>query len=142
MKTSNKGIEIIKKHEGLKLKSYLCPASVWTIGYGHTKTAKQDQYITTQTADNLLKSDLSISESAVNKELPNLTQNQFDALVSFVFNVGSGNFRKSTLLKKIKANATEEEIRNEFSRWNKGGGQILGGLVKRRLDEANLYFEK
>jgi lysozyme len=142
MKTSNKGIEIIKKHEGLKLKSYLCPASVWTIGYGHTKTAKQDQYITTQTADNLLKSDLSISESAVNKELPNLTQNQFDALVSFVFNVGSGNFRKSTLLKKIKDNATEEEIRNEFSRWNKGGGQILGGLVKRRLDEANLYFEK
>ena len=142
MKISEKGLNLIKRHEGLRLKSYMCPAGKWTIGYGHTRTAKPDQYITEDTAEELLILDLDIACRAVESSLNNLTQNQFDALVSFVFNVGSGNFRKSTLLKKIKANATEEAIREQFYRWVYANKNILGGLVKRRKDEADLYFSK
>jgi len=139
MKTSQSGLELIKKHEGLKLKAYLCPANVWTIGYGHTRTTQQGLVITQQQAEDLLKSDLDISEKVVGFS-GNYNQNQFDALVSFVFNVGGGAFKSSTLLKKIKENATESEIRHQFSRWNKAGGKELAGLTKRRQDEANLYF--
>jgi len=142
MKISEKGLNLIKRHEGLRLKSYMCPAGKWTIGYGHTRTAKPDQYITEDTAEELLILDLDVACIVVESSLNNLTQNQFDALVSFVFNVGSGNFRKSTLLKKIKANATEEAIREQFYRWVYANKNILGGLVKRRKDEADLYFSK
>ena len=139
METSQNGLELIKKHEGLKLKAYLCPANVWTIGYGHTRTARQGMVISEQQAEDLLKSDLDISEKVV-KHSGNYNQNQFDALVSFVFNVGSGAFKSSTLLKKIKAGAPESEIRHQFSRWNKANGKELAGLTKRRQDEADLYF--
>lgn len=143
-KTSQEGINLIKSHEGLKLKAYLCPANVWTIGYGHTRTVKQGGLIITEKqAEDLLRSDLEISEASVNYKLKNteINQNQFDALVSFVFNVGAGAFAKSTLLKKLLSNWTEDEIRHEFSRWNKGGGRVLPGLVKRRQDEADLFFK-
>lgn len=140
MRTSKKGIKIITAHEGLKLGAYLCPAGVWTIGYGHTRTAKQGMSITMQRAEELLRDDLKTAENAVNNQNLKLKQNQFDALVSFVFNVGSGNFRNSTLLRKAKVNPKDPSIRYEFSRWNKGGGRVLPGLVKRREEEANLYF--
>jgi lysozyme len=140
MRTSDKGLELIKKHEGLKLTAYKCPAGVWTIGYGHTRTAKSGLTIEQRTADELLKQDVRFAEIAVTKELPSITQSKFDALVSFVFNVGAGAFHRSTLLKRIKANQEEHLIRHEFSRWDKAGGKVLAGLVRRRQDEANMYF--
>ena len=139
MKLSQQGLDLIKRHEGLKLKAYICPAGIPTIGYGHTRTAQIGGTITEQQAEELLKQDVSYAEVGVYRQLPNLKQNQFDALVSFVFNVGYGNFQKSTLLKRIKEGAACSEIKYQFSRWNKGGGKVLAGLTKRREDESNLY---
>ena len=141
MKTSNTGLKLIKSHEGLRLAAYLCPANVWTIGYGHTGTAKPGMVITEQQAEELLKKDLTHAENVVNSENLNINQNMFDALISFVFNVGSGNFKSSTLLKRIKANPRDQDITYQFSRWNKGGGKVLPGLTRRRAEEARLYFD-
>ena len=141
MKTSQKGIELIKRHEGFRSKAYRCPAGVLTIGYGHTKNVKEGQIITESEGVDLLKIDLDVAEKMVNRELSGLNQNQFDALVSFVFNIGSGNFSRSNVLKKAKINLNDPTIVNDFAAWNKGGGKVLPGLVKRRLDEAELYFE-
>lgn len=141
-KTGNKGIALIKSFEGLKLKAYKCPAGIWTIGYGHTKGVKEGQVITEDQADKFLTEDLFDAEMAVNEQSLSLTQNQFDALVSFTYNLGSGNFQKSTLLKKTKANANDPTIKEEFAKWNKAGGVVLSGLTRRRAAESNLYFEK
>lgn len=140
MKTSDNGIELIKRFEGLRLKAYLCPAGKPTIGYGHTKDVKLGDVITEEEAEQLLREDLIAVENEINKHNLNLNQNQFDALVSFVYNVGIGNFRSSTLLKKIKANPNDESIANEFKRWVYSNGKRLPGLVKRREEEAELYF--
>ena len=142
LKTSSKGLELIKQFEGCKLKAYLCPAGVWTIGYGHTATAKQGMTITQAKAVELLKSDLARFEASVNAyvKVP-INQNQFDALVSFSFNVGSGALKSSTLLRKLNArdyNGAAEE----FKRWNKAGGKVLAGLVKRREAERALFLAK
>ena len=142
MTTSEKGINLIATHEGLKLKAYQCPAKVWTIGYGHTKGVKQGDVITKEKAIEFLKEDLKEAENAVNKNLQNLNQNQFDALVSFVFNVGAGSFQDSTLLKKVKANPNDKSIADEFAKWDKAKGDTLPGLTKRRKAESDLYFEK
>jgi len=140
MKTSSKGIEAIAAHEGLRLKAYRCPAGVWTIGYGHTKGVRPGDVITKEKAVGFLREDVVDAENAVNRHLQNLTQNQFDALVSFVFNAGAGNFQKSTLLKKAKVNPDDTSIADEFAKWNKAGGTVLSGLARRRKDESNLYF--
>lgn len=133
-------VEIIKHYEGLRLKAYKCPAGVWTIGYGHTKTAKQGQVITEDYAVELLRLDLADAERAVNKYVKApINQNQFDALSSFAFNLGGGNFRSSTLLKKLNARDYLGAA-NEFKRWNKAGGKVLNGLVRRRESEANLFI--
>lgn len=142
MKTSDKGIKLITAHEGLRLEAYKCPAGVYTIGYGHTRTARPGMVITRHRAEELLKDDLVTAENAVNNQNLKLNQNQFDALVSFVFNVGSGNFRTSTLLRKVKANVDDPSIADEFMRWNKANGRVLFGLVRRREEESNLYFKK
>ena len=140
MKTSAQGIVLIKRHEGLRLKAYKCPAGVWTIGYGHTSGVREGFVITEEEATVFLKSDLRTAENTVNAALPTINQNQFDALVSFVFNIGSGNFLKSTLLKKAKANPADATIQQEFLKWRLAGGKVLPGLEKRRKDEADLYF--
>ena len=140
MKTSDKGIGLIKRFEGLRLKAYLCPAGKPTIGYGHTKDVKLGDVITEEEAEQLLREDLIVVENEINRHNLNLNQNQFDALVSFVYNVGIGNFRTSTLLKKIKANPNDKTIANEFKRWVYSNGKRLPGLVKRREEEAELYF--
>jgi lysozyme len=140
MKTSNKGIELIKRLEGLKLKSYVCPAGHYTIGYGHTRTAAAYLTISRQLAEELLMQDLQFAEIAVNSSGARLNQNQFDALVSFTFNLGPTAFKGSSLLKKIKSNASEADIRYQFSRWVHSKGKPLPGLIARRTDEANLYF--
>lgn len=132
-------LEIIKKWEGLYLEAYLCPANVWTIGYGHTKTAVPGMRITESEAEDLLRQDMEWVEEAVNRlvAVP-LTQNQYDALCSFTFNVGAGALGKSTLLKKLNA-GDYAGAANEFPRWNRGGGRVLRGLVNRRADEQALF---
>ena len=144
--TSAQGLAIIKKHEGLRLSSYLCPAGVPTIGYGNTrypdgrKVILGEKLSSEKEATQLLLASLESFEAAVNRHLPNLNQCQFDALVSFTYNVGTGAFIKSTLLKKAKVNAADPSILDEFQKWVRGGGKVLPGLVTRRREEANLYF--
>lgn len=142
MTTSERGLSLIKSFEGLRLESYLCPAKVWTIGYGHTSGVKHGQTITEEQAEQFLKDDLLTFEKAVLAHNLKLSQNQFDALVSFTYNVGGGNLNKSTLLRKVKENSKDASIRNEFMKWNKANGKALAGLTRRRKGEADLYFEK
>jgi len=144
MKVSQQGIDLIKAHEGLRLRAYLCPAGVPTIGYGHTRTVSladvQSKFtIAEHTAESLLKQDVAFAEMTVSKHLPQAKQHEFDSLCSFVFNVGVTAFIGSTLLRKIKAGASCCEIKTEFERWNKAGGKVLPGLVKRRKEEAQMY---
>ncbi len=141
MKTSQKGIEIIKKYEGLRLKAYKCPAGILTIGYGHTKNVKQGDTITETQAEILLIYDLIDIENCIKKnvKIP-LNQNQFDALVSLCFNIGCGNFLKSTLLKKLNEGKIAEAVK-EFLKWNKAGGKELAGLTKRRQEEMELFLK-
>lgn len=142
MKIATTGVKLIQDFEGLELKAYKCPAGVWTIGYGHTKGVKQGDVITPAQATAYLQADLTDAEKAVNSQNLRINQNQYDALVSFTFNVGTGNFLKSTLLKKVKINPDDTSIRSEFAKWKYGSGKVLPGLVRRRESEANLYFKK
>ncbi len=139
MKIGKKGIELIKRFEGFKANAYKCPAGVWTIGYGTTKDVKKDDVVNQKEAEKLLKEHLSVVESFINNLNLNLTQNQFDAICSFVYNVGRTAFLKSTLLKQIKANTNSLEIAIQFKRWNKANGYVLPGLIARRKAEAELY---
>jgi len=140
-------ISIIRKHEGLRLNAYLCPAGVWTIGWGNTfyengSKVKQGDVITRERADALL---LMIVNKFRNEMRPLITKpltvNQESALVSFVYNVGVNALRRSTLLKKVNDNPSDPTIRDEFMKWNKANGVMLPGLTNRRRDEANLYFK-
>jgi len=140
MKTSQRGINLIKSFEGFRSKAYKCPAGVWTIGYGSTSNVREGMVISEQQAETMLRNDLMTAENAVNNQRLDINQNKFDALVSFVFNCGSGNFAKSTLLKRIKINPHDPSIYKWFAVWNKGGGKVLPGLVRRRKEEAELYF--
>ena len=141
MKTSKAGLNIIKEHEGLRLNAYQDPVGIWTIGYGHTATAQQGQTITEKQAEALLIQDVQTAENAVNSQISApINQNQFDALVSWTFNLGSGSLFRSTLKKKVNANPNDPSIKDEFMRWVNAGGQVLNGLVKRRAKEAELYF--
>ena len=142
MKMSKKGIELIKKYEGLRLTAYKCPAGVWTIGYGHTKGVKEGQKITNSQAEELLKEDLRVFENGVNKWNLQINQYQFDALVSFAFNLGLANLGKSTLLKKVQANPQDKTIKDEFLKWVNAGGRKIEGLVRRRNEEAEMYFKE
>lgn len=140
MKTSNRGIELIKRLEGFAPQAYLCPASVWTIGYGHTSDVKSGDVVTEAQADELLRIDLKRAEKAVNAENLQINQCQFDALVSFVFNVGVGSFTRSTLLRKVKGNSNDATIADEFRKWMHAGNVILPGLQMRREAEIKRYY--
>ena len=137
---SEEGLSLIKRHEGLRLEVYRCPAGVWTIGYGSTKDVREGMVITQEEADKRLKFDVYTSENCVNEVGDLINQNQFDALVSFVFNLGCGRFKSSTLRKKVVKNPADKTIRYEFIRWVYAGGKKLNGLRKRRNEEADLYF--
>lgn len=140
LRTNSAGLDIIKESEGLELKAYICPAGVWTIGYGHTKDVKPGDVLTEEQAENLLIDDLKIYEGYVRKYVNvDLNKNQFSALVSFVYNIGPLNFKNSTLRRKLNKKLFAEAA-NEFSRWNKAGGKILPGLVKRRAKEKALFL--
>ena len=140
MKTSPKGIALIKEFEGLRLKAYKCPGGVWTIGYGHTAGVKPGMVISEAQAEEYLKADLIAYERYLNGLGLALNQNQFDALVSFIYNVGTGNFSSSTLLRKVRANPQDNSIMDEFLRWVYSKGRVLPGLQRRRLAEMKLYF--
>lgn len=139
-KTSEQGIALIQHFEGLRLKAYLCPGNVWTIGYGHTQGVRQGDRITPAEANRLLRMDLDEYEEDVNYMVnAPLNQQQFDALVSFTFNLGGGNLKRSTLL--IKLNALDYDgAADEFPRWKKSGGRILPGLITRRAAERALFL--
>ena len=140
MKISAKGLSIIKEAEGLRLNAYKCQAGVLTIGYGHTKGVKEGDTCTKEQAEQYLIEDIADAESTVNWQGLNINQNQFDALVSFVYNLGAAAFKKSTLLKKIKENPKDPTIAAEFAKYKFAGGVVSNGLVTRRSDESNLYF--
>lgn len=139
---TDRGIELIKRFEGCRLGSYRCPAGVWTIGYGHTKGVKPGQRITQEEAERLLREDAAKIESGVRAALGSvqLADCKIDALVSFAFNVGVGAFGTSTLARKVKVNPDDASIRSEFLRWVFAGRKRLQGLVRRREEEAKMYF--
>jgi lysozyme len=147
MKLNNDGYRLISKHEGLRLKPYLCPAKIATIGYGNTyypdgtRVTLLDKEITEQQAFDMFKEIADRFAKKVSRLVTSpINQNQFNALVSFSYNVGLANFMKSTLLKKVNANHNDASITNEFMKWNKAGGKELRGLTLRRKDEALIYF--
>lgn len=140
MKTSQEGIELIKKFEGCKLAPYVCSGGVLTIGYGHTGAdVAEGQEISQECAEQLLKEDLAEFEGYVNKMVePELTQCQFDALVAWTFNLGPTNLSTSTLLKRLNSDELND-VPYQIKRWNKAGGKVLDGLVRRREAEALLF---
>lgn len=142
MKTSQRGIDLIKTFEGLKLTAYVCPAGVLTIGYGTTKGVTKGQTITAAEAERLLRADLAVFEAGVSKavKVP-LEQHEFDALVSFAYNIGLGALGKSTLLRLLNAGDKAGAAR-QFERWNKAGGKVLAGLTRRREAERKLFEGK
>ncbi len=140
MNISKKGIELIKRFEGCRLKAYKCPAGVWTIGYGHTNNVRPDDTITQEEAEELLKRDLKVHEDNVKRlvKVP-LTQGQFDALVSFEFNIGYGAMANSTLLKLLNS-GNYDGAAKQFKRWVYAGDKVLEGLVKRRIAETEMFL--
>lgn len=149
-KPSQNCVEIIKQFEGFFSKSYLCPASVWTIGFGSItwmdgRRVQPNETIDMAGAEKLLLWELTKKSKFLDDMKLNINQNQFDSLCSLIYNIGEGNFSKSTLLKKIKKNPNDATIRDEFMKWNKarvkGILTELKGLTRRRTMEANLYFK-
>lgn len=147
-KTSSEGLNLIKSFEGFSAKAYKCPAGVWTIGYGTTrypngtKVAEGDKAITENDAMHYLKNDVAKFELYIDSYcVDTITQRQFDALVSFCYNLGPTNLKSSTLLKKVNKNPNDSTIRAEFLKWNKADGKALAGLTRRRTAEADLYFK-
>lgn len=143
MNISENGLNLIKKFEGCRLKAYKCPAGVWTIGYGHTgKDVKEGLVITQEQAEHYLHNDVIIHSANVSRLVKRpLTQNQFDALVSFEYNVGYGNFASSTMLKLINKNKFTEASQ-QFDRWVFANKKKLEGLVKRRQAEKELFLKQ
>jgi GH24 family phage-related lysozyme (muramidase) len=148
MNIGNKGLRLIKEFEGCKLTAYKCPAGVWTIGIGSTRysdgsAVKRGQTLANEEAALLLLSKtLASYEHAVNAIKVDLTQNEFDALVSLTYNIGAGNLANSTLVKMLKAGDSKAEIAKQFLRWDKAGGKPLAGLTRRRNAEAELFLSK
>jgi len=149
MKLDNHGYKLITDFEGLYLKPYLCPAKIPTIGFGNTyypdgtKVKMTDKQITEKQAFEMFKVIADKYAVNVSKYIKKpITQNQFNALVSFAYNVGMGNFSKSTLLLKVNNDPNDVTISKEFMKWNKAGGKVLKGLTNRRNYEANIYFTK
>ena len=142
MKISKEGTALIKKFEGIELQAYQDSVGVWTIGYGHTKGVKEGDNISLKQAEEMLEEELVEYEGYIKDMVKvRLDQNQFDALVAWVYNLGPTNLGQSTLLKVLNK-AIYEEVPYEIKRWNKAGGQVLNGLVRRREAEALLFQGK
>ena len=147
MKVSNAGIQLIKHHEGVRSKPYRCPAGLWTVGVGHligdgkSLPESWNKTFTNDEINGLLKSDLNRFELGVCKMLPNvpLRQCEFDALVSFSFNLGLGTFQRSTIRQAL-LRGDKEAAMESLVKYCKAGGKILKGLQNRRLDEKRLFL--
>lgn len=138
---SNTGLHLTEHFEGCRLVSYQDSKGIWTIGYGHTFKVVEGMTCTQAQAEAWLMEDVQRAANAVNVLVKiNLTQEEFDALVDFVFNLGIGNFRDSTLLRLINQNSLREAA-NEFPRWDKCAGVVLEGLRKRRIAEQALFLQ-
>jgi lysozyme len=139
MKTSEEGRALIKKFEGCELEAYQCSANVWTIGYGHTQGVKEGDVCTQEDADRMLEEDLEEFEGYVQEavNVP-LEQHEFDALVAWTYNLGPSNLRSSTMLKRLN-DSKFDQVPSEMRRWNKAGGKVLDGLVRRREAESLLF---
>jgi GH24 family phage-related lysozyme (muramidase) len=145
MRTSERGIALIKKFEGFYPSRYICPAGLPTIGFGHViRTGEKfPAKMTEKEATDLLAKDVAIFEQGVARAVTvPLQQNEFDALVSFSFNVGLQALRTSTLLKMLNANTDRSSVAMQFLRWNKANGQVLAGLSRRRAAESAMFMEK
>lgn len=141
MKLSNVGYALIKEFEGCELMAYQDGGGVWTIGFGHTLGVKKGDLITMEGAHRYLEQDAMDSVDAVNKLVKVvLTQNQFDALVCFTFNLGTGALKGSTLLRKLNS-GDYAGASQEFQRWNKDNGKEVAGLTRRRKAEATLFLK-
>ena len=146
MKTNKEGIDLLHHFESCKLDAYICPASVWTIGWGNTQyedgsKVRPGDRVTQERADELFLNILSGFEKSVQGLVKSkINDNQFSALVPFSYNVGAGNLQKSTLLKKLNIDPSDPSIKDEFLKWNKAGGKALNGLTRRREAESKLYF--
>ena len=142
MNISQEGLSLIKKFEGCELEAYKCAAGVWTIGYGSTKGVKEGDTVSQEEADKLLLHEMEEYEGYINDMVnPDLEQNQFDAMVSWVFNLGPTNLKASTLLKVLNAK-DYEGVPAQIKRWNKAGGKVLQGLIRRREAESLLFAGK
>jgi lysozyme len=145
MKLGEKGFSIIKKFEGCKLTAYLCSAKVATIGFGSTfyedgSPVKLGDKITQERAEELFQRTLISYVNCVNKLVKSkISQNQFDAMVSLCYNIGCGNFKKSSVLSKTNKNPKDPSITDSFLLWNKAGGKVIKGLTTRRNAEAELF---
>ena len=142
MTISQKGIDLIKTFEGCKLFAYRDSVGIPTIAYGHTKDVKMGMSITQKQAEEFLKNDIKPIERLLNGMGINYTQNQFDALTSWIFNLGEGNFKKSTMYKNIVARKSDIEITDQMVKWYNAGGRPLAGLMRRRVAEANMFLGK
>lgn len=141
MTPSSACLDLIRSFEGLRLRAYLCPAGVWTIGYGATGPDIREGLVWTPAqATERLKRDLAVFATGVSRLAPRTTQGQYDALVSFAFNLGLGALRDSTLL-RLHNEGKYADAAKQFARWNKAGGRVLGGLTRRRAAEATLYSD-
>jgi len=145
MKMSEQGIGLLKSFEGFRAYAYKCPAGIWTIGWGHTEGVTRGQRCTQEQAEEWLRRDIAWAECSAAKYLPGATQNQFDAVVSFIFNLGTLAFANSNLRRRILAGAPDAEIREQWMKWNKakvnGTLTALEGLTRRRAAEADVYLE-
>jgi lysozyme len=140
MKTSFNGINLIKQFEGLRLKAYQDVVGIWTIGFGTITNVKPGDVIMEEKAIEFLQHDLEKFEATINKYVTvPINQNQFDALACFCYNVGSGAFMKSTLLKCLNAGDMIGASK-QFLAWNKAGGKVVSGLTKRRAAESKLFL--
>jgi lysozyme len=137
---SEAGLELIKLFEGVRFTAYDDGVGVWTIGVGHTKGVQRGDTATKEEVDNWLREDVSDAEDAVNRLVESvINQAQFDALVSFTFNVGAGALERSTLLKRLNGKDFDAAA-DEFLRWNKAGGSVMAGLTKRRIAERKMFL--
>ena len=140
MQISETSPDLTKVYEGVKPEAYRAPAGMWTLAYGHTGDFEEGQTITEEEAEELLRQDVAFAEDAVTDFVEgDLTQGQFDALVCFVFNIGVGAFRESTLLRLLNQGDSEGAA-EQFLRWNKAGGKVLAGLTRRREAERELFL--
>ena len=142
MNTSQEGLDLIKKFEGCELTAYQDSVDVWTIGFGHTKGVEEGDEITQDEAEEMLASELDEYEGYIDDMVEcDLEQCQFDALVAWVYNLGPTNLKSSTMLKRLNSNDLDD-VPNQIKRWDKAGGKVLAGLVRRREAESLLFEGK